>query len=139
MKTKSKILLSLMLVFSFAIALNGPAFAQQQLSIAIGKKASLVDGGQGVEIRIRTVCGIDGVEVREAFLYVTQNGNQSQFAPIPVSCSDKHRPQKATVVVPALDFLFQAGDANVSAYILAVDPVTGTDYSLNAGQVIRIR
>lgn len=139
MKTKSKILLSLILVFSFAIALNGIAFAQQQLSVDIGKTATLVDGGQAVELRIRTVCAIEGVEVLEAFVYVTQNANQSQFAPIPVSCSDKHRPQKATVVVPALDFLFQEGDANVSAYILVVDPVTGADYSVNGGGLIRIR
>lgn len=139
MKTKHKIVLSLVLVLSLVAAFNGPASAQQQLSVTTGKTAALVDGGQAVELRIRTVCAIAGVEVMEAFVYVTQNGNQSQFAPIPVSCSDKHRPQKATVIVPALDFLFQEGEANVSAYILVVDPITGMDHSVSVGEVIRIR
>lgn len=140
MKTKSKIILSFLLVFMLTVALYGPVSAQQQqLSITFAKTATLVDGGQAVELRVRTVCAIAGAEVLEAFVYVTQNGNQSQFAPIPVTCSDKHRPQKATVIVPSLDFLFQEGDANISTYILVVDPATGDTYSVSTGGVIRIR
>jgi len=139
MKRTLKIVLLLVLTLVVTASLNGPALAQNSLSIDIGTHARLVDGGQAVELKIRTVCAIQGVEVLEAFVYVTQNGNQSQFAPIPVSCSHKHRPQKATVNVPSQDFLFQEGDANASAYVLVFDPITGIDYSAGAGEVVRIR
>lgn len=139
MNTKFRIVLLVVLALSLVAALNGPALAGQQLSVTIGKTATLVEGGQAVELRIRTVCAIEAVQVLEAFVYVTQDGNTSQFAPIPVSCGDRSKPQKAIVRVPALDFLFHEGEANVSGYILVYDPVTGIDYSTSPTGVIRIR
>lgn len=139
MNRKSKFILLLTVTLLLIAALNSPAFAQQDLSVAIGKTATLVDGGQAVELKIKTVCAIEGVEVLEAFVYVTQNGNQSLFAPIPVTCSDSSRPQKSVVRIPALDFLFQEGEANASAYILVFDPITGIDYSAGAAEAIRIK
>ena len=139
MKIRSKIILLFVLVLLLAAARNGAALAKQALSIDISRTATLVDGGQAVEVNIKTVCAIEGVEVFEAFVYVTQNGNQSQFAPISVSCSGSSKPQKSIARVPALDFLFQKGDANASAYVLLVDPITGADYSVSVGEAIRIR
>lgn len=139
MKTKSRVTLLLALTLALVAAFHGPVFAEQQLSIHIGKTATLVDGGQAVELKIKTICAIEGVEVLEAFVYVTQDGNQSQFAPIPVSCGDDAKSQKSIVRVPALDFLFHEGDANVSAYLLVYDPVTGTDFSTSPTAAIRIR
>jgi hypothetical protein len=119
--------------------LAGPVFAKQSLSVDIGKTATLVEGGQAVELKVKTVCAIEGFEVLEAFVYVTQNGNTSEFAPIPVSCSGIPRPQKATVRVPALDFLFQEGEANTSAFILLIDPISEETVSTSPTRAIRIR
>jgi hypothetical protein len=129
----------LFLILAVTTMLADPASAQQRLSVNIGQTATLVDGGQAVELRVKTVCAIEGVQVLEAFVYVTQNGNTSQFAPIAVSCGDVPRPQKSIVRIPALEFLFQEGGANASAYVLVYDPVTGVDYSTGATGIIRIR
>lgn len=139
MKTESRFALLLALTLALVAAFHGPVFAEQQLSIHIWKTATLVDGGQAVELKIKTICAVVGVEVLEAFVYVTQDGNQSQFAPIPVSCGNDSKSQKSIVRVPALDFLFHEGEANASAYILVFDPITGIDYSTGAGEMIRIR
>jgi hypothetical protein len=138
MKRKISMLL-LIVALAITAGLASPAYAKPSLAVDIGKIAALVEGGQAVELKIKTVCAIEGFEVLEAFVYVTQNGNTSQFAPIPVSCSDTPRPQKATVRVPALDFLFQEGEANASAFILLIDPISGDSISTSPTQVIQIR
>lgn len=138
MKRKFNTIL-LIITLTITAVLAGPAAAKQSLSVDIGKTATLVDGGQAVELKVKTVCAIEGFEVLEAFVYVTQNGNTSQFAPIPVSCSNIPRPQKATVRVPALDFLFQEGEANASGFILLIDPIGGDTVSTSPTQVIQIR
>jgi hypothetical protein len=138
MKRKSMIIL-LIAILAITTVFAGPALAKQSLSVDIGKTATLVDGGRAVELKIKTVCAMQGFEVLEAFVYVTQNGNTSQFAPIPVSCSDIPRPQKSTVTVLALDFLFQEGEANASAFILLIDPTRGDTFSTSPTQVIQIR
>ena len=138
MKRKfSNILLVLTLAATAVFA--SPAYAKESLSVDIGKNATLVEGGQAVELKVKTVCAIEGFIVLEAFVYVTQNGNQSQFAGLPVSCSDSHRPLKSTIRVPALDFLFQEGEANASAFILLIDPITGDTLSTGSSEVIQIR
>ena len=138
MKRKFNIIL-LVVTLVLTALLAAPAFAKQSLSVDIAKTARLVDGGQAVELKVKTVCAIEGFEVLEAFAYVTQSDNQSKFAAIPVSCSDIPRPQKATVSVPALDFLFQEGEANASAFILVIDPISGDTLSTSPTQVIQIR
>ena len=139
MKRKFNTIL-LIITLTITVMLARPAFAQQRLSVdIIGKTATLVDGGQAVELKVKTVCAIEGVQVLEAFVYVTQNGNTSQFAPIPVSCGDNPRPQKSVVRIPALDFLFQEGEANTSAFVLVYNPVTGEDFSTGDTEIIRIR
>ena len=139
MKRKFNLMLLLVIALSVTAVLTSPALALENLSVDIGKNAKLVDGGQAVELKVKTVCVIEGAEVLEAFVYVTQNGNESQFAPIAVSCSGVPRPQKSTVRVPALDFVFQEGDANSSAYVLVIDPSTGVDYSAGSSESIHIR
>jgi len=138
MKTKLNNIL-LILTLAVTAVLASPVSAQQSLSVDIAKIATLVNGGQAVELKVKTVCAIEDVQVLEAFVYVTQNGNTSQFAPISVSCGSQPRPRKSVVQVTALDFLFQEGEATASAYILVYDPVTGMDYSAGDTEVIRIR
>ena len=76
MKTESEVLSSLLLAFSLITGLHGHAFAQRPLSTEVGQTAVLIDGGQAAEPGIRTVGAMQGGEVLEAFVYVTQNGNQ---------------------------------------------------------------
>jgi hypothetical protein len=61
------------------------AVAQETLAVEIAKKATLVDGGQAVELQVTVTCPA-GVEVLEAFLYVTQDGNQTLFTSFQPTC-----------------------------------------------------
>jgi hypothetical protein len=139
MKIRFKIVLLVVLALVLVAAPTGPVAAKQVLWVEIMGKATLVDGGQAVELQVRTVCTIAGVEALEAFVYVTQNGNGSDFAPIAVSCDSDPTPLISMVRVNVFDFLFQKGDANASAYVLVYDPITEIDYSAGANRTIRLR
>jgi hypothetical protein len=91
------------------------AAAQEALSIQIDKKAALVDGGLAVEVHGTVTCPA-GAEVLEAFLYVVQNGNQSQFASLQPVCDGTSQP--FTVLAQAVGFVFHRGKAQVSGYLL---------------------
>jgi hypothetical protein len=91
------------------------AAAQGTLAFEIGKKATLVDGGQAVDVQATVTCPAGGV-VLEAFLYVTQEGNQSQFAFFQPVCDGT--PHAFTVRAQAIDFVFHPGKARVSGYLL---------------------
>ena len=92
-----------------------PATAQETLAIGVAKKATLVDGGRAVELQVTVTCPA-GTEVLEAFVYVTQNGNQSSFAFFQPVCDGT--PHTFTVQPQAADFLFHRGKAQVSGYLL---------------------
>jgi hypothetical protein len=92
-----------------------PAQAQGTLSVEIGKRAALVDGGQAVDVQVMVTCPA-GAEVLEAFLYVTQEGNESDFAFFQPLCDGTAHP--FTVRAQAVDAVFHRGKARVSAYIL---------------------
>jgi len=103
------------LVGVLVVLLAPRAAAQETLAFEIGKKATLVDGGQAVDVQATVTCPAGGV-VLEAFLYVTQKGNQSQFAFFQPVCDGT--PHPFTVRAQALDFVFQPGKAGVSGYLL---------------------
>lgn len=91
------------------------AAAQESLSFEIDKKAILVDGGIVVDVQATVTCPA-GAEVLEAFLYVTQAGNESQFAPIqPVCDGTSHT---FALRAEAVDVVFHRGKARVSGYLL---------------------
>jgi len=91
------------------------AAAQETLGIQIDKKATLVDGGPAVQVQGTVTCPA-GAEVLEAFLYVIQDGNQSQFASLQPVCDGT--PQPFTVLAQAVGFVFHRGKAQVSGYLL---------------------
>jgi hypothetical protein len=91
------------------------AAAQETLGIQIDKKATLVDGGPAVQVHGTVTCPA-GAEVLEAFLYVIQDGNQSQFASLQPVCDGT--PQPFTVLAQAVGFVFHRGKAQVSGYLL---------------------
>jgi hypothetical protein len=98
-----------------AMLLTPPAAAQATLAVEIGKKATLLDGGQAVDVRVTVTCPAGGV-VLEAFVYVTQEGNESQFAFFQPICDGN--PHSFTVRAEALDFVFHRGKARASGYLL---------------------
>ncbi len=93
---------------------SGAPPASVQASIA--PEATLVDAGAGVLVRVTVSCA-GGSDVLEAFVYVTQDGQQSRFTPIPVRC--RGRARTYTVRVPAPDgTVFHVGTASASGYVL---------------------
>jgi hypothetical protein len=112
----ARLLRTLVVLVGVLVMLLAPqATAQETLVVEVAKKAALVDGGQAVELQVTVVCPA-GAEVLEAFVYVTQNGNQSPFAFFQPVCDGASH--TFTVQVQAVDFLFQRGKAQVSGYLL---------------------
>ena len=127
-----KRLLSLFVVAG-ALAMLPPAsaLAQDVLTGQSAKKATLVDDGQAVLVTVTVTCPSGG-ELLEAFVYVVQDSNTSQFAGLPVVCDGTA--QTVTVRVAALETPFHTGKARVSGYVLLT-----TGESISFGARIKIR
>lgn len=120
--------LALSMVAPVASAPPGPVTA------SIEPQATLVDDGAGVLVGVAVSCA-GGSGVLEAFVYVTQDGQQSVFTPIPVRCGGRARTY--TVRVPAPEgTAFHAGTASASGYVL-VDK-KGSVTSASPGQTLTI-
>ena len=126
-------------VLVLLFALVGSVGAKDlHVSATVAPTATLVGTGQAVDLTVGVACGPGRAQVLEAFVYVTQDGNQSQFAPIRgIRCTNKTR--WYTVRVQALDFQFHRGTANVSGYVLVTDPKTGGTASTSPTGTITIR
>jgi hypothetical protein len=83
--------------------------------MAVERKATLVDGGSGVLLEVTTTCP-EGNEVVEAFVYVNQDGNSSEWGAIPIACDGV--PHSGSSEVRTIDFVFHKGGASASGYIL---------------------
>jgi hypothetical protein len=121
---KALLALCLALVLAFSVPAARPALAHQALTVHILRVGKVLDGGLAVRVHVLAKCTLQGMEVLEAFVYVGQDGHQSNFAGLPVSCGTRPRVQVLTVRVSALDFTFHKGRATASAFVLVVDPVT---------------
>ena len=101
---------------------------------SIAPEASLIDGGAAVLVDVTVSCA-GGSDVLEAFVYVTQDGQQSRFVPIPVRCGGRARTY--TLRVPAPEgTTFHAGTASASGYVL-VDR-TGDVTSTSPSQMLTV-
>ena len=98
-----------------ALLLTPRAAAQETLVVEVAPTARLIQGGKAVVVQVTVTCPT-GAEVLEAFLYVTQDGNQSQFASFQPICDDT--PHTFTVRAQAVGFRFHVGEAQVSGYVL---------------------
>ena len=83
---------------------------------SIAPQATLADNGDAVLVNVTVRCA-GGSDVLEAFVYVTQEGNQSPFTPIGVRCGGKARTYAVSVTAPP-DIDFHAGAASASAFVL---------------------
>ena len=99
---------------AFAMAYVVPAGAQGP-ELSIGPNGRILEGGHAVHVSVTASCP-EGEEVLEAFVYVTQGGNQSRFAGVSVTCNGRRQPRQ--VRVAAQDFLFQRGSVRASGYML---------------------
>ena len=107
-----------LVAFLFLLASVAPVSGAPPGSVhaSIAPEATLVDAGAGVLVRVTVSCA-GGSDVLEAFVYVTQDGQQSRFTPIPVRCGGPAR--KYTVRVPAPEgTVFHVGTASASGYVL---------------------
>lgn len=102
----------------FAAALAAPVTGAPPgpVQASLDPQASLADGGAAVVVRVSVSCA-GGSDVLEAFVYVTQDGAQSPFAPIPVRCGGPARTYTVRVPAPA-GSTFHAGTASGSGYVL---------------------
>jgi hypothetical protein len=76
-------------------------------------------GGQTAQVRVATSC-MPGWEPIEAFVYLVQDDNQSQYGFIPVDCDGTRHIH--LVEVAALSKQFHEGDATGTAYVLLMGP-----------------
>ncbi len=123
------------LVTASLLAVAAHAAQVRTATMEIAPDAVLVEGGQAVQLTVRAGCP-KKAQVLEAFVYVTQDGNQSQFAPVPVTCDG--RLNIYVVTVRAVDFTFHTGEARASGYLL-VDDKRGSVSSVSPGGPIQIR
>ena len=137
-----RILASVLAVAVLTVALAAPAAVTRRaitVRAEIAPTATLVEGGQAVDVTVGVACGPGRVDILEAFVYVTQDGNTSQFAGIPVRCSSPNRLRWYVVRVRPLESRFHAGEARASGYVLVIDDRNMTTVSASPGQAIVIR
>ena len=115
----------------------GAADAAGGVTAEIRKRAALVEQGQAVALKIRAACPT-GAEVLEAFAYVTQDGQQSNVAAIPLTCTGKVRQYRVRAARAPDSPAFRRGSAQASAYLLVSDPQTGTS-SVSPARPIKVR
>jgi hypothetical protein len=104
--------LALLIATPTAIA----ATTHEKLAAEIAETATLVQGGHAVLVTVRVACPA-GSRIIEAFAYVTQDGNQSQFGFMPLTCDGAAR-HAFVVRADAPDKPFHFGTARASAYVL---------------------
>ena len=113
-----------------AVATNTLA-ARDHVTVKVGKRAQLIEGGQAVLVKMRAACE-PGLEVLEAHVTV-----EDQFGFFSLPCDG--RPQKFEVRVEHLDGAFEPGEAFASAFVLVEDPETGDTVQAQDSRQITIR
>jgi hypothetical protein len=122
-----------LLAILVALAMASPVSAGS-LSASVDPTARLTGSGD-VLLRLTIDCAADHA-VLEAFVYVTQEGEQSSFASIPLQCGSGRRVYM-TRAAPG-SAIFEPGPASVSGYILVQDVDTGAVHSLSFGGTVSL-
>jgi hypothetical protein len=79
---------------------------------------------------------LEGFEVREAFVSLSQGGVSTSFGSLSVACTG-HKVQ-FTTTVQVIDGALQAGAATASPFLLVLDPVTGDTSSESPSTAVRL-
>ena len=113
-----------------------PAQAADRLDVDIKRAAQFISATEA-QVRVRYVCP-SGWTVLEAFLYITQDGNTSQFEGFSPTCDG--RKHWATLTVDAFEETpFHRGTANATAYLLLEVPGGSDTASAGDTGVIHLR
>ena len=100
----------------------GAVSAQEAVKVEVRPTAQAIAGGQTLLLRVEVSCE-PNLQVLEANVFV-QQGPTSVLAGLgSVECDGTTHTYK--VKVSALDGQFSRGEANVSAFVLLLDPSTG--------------
>jgi hypothetical protein len=106
--------------------------APSQVPVRLSTKGRIVDGGDAAQLRVGTLC-LSGWEPLEAFIYLVQDGHQSQYGSIPITCDGVRHVY--VVRVAALDVPFHEGEAAGTAYVLLLGPSGETTSGQDDGTV----
>ena len=115
----------------------GTALAPAPLKVWVHHNGSLSANGEVLTLSGRIRCA-QGYEVLEAFIYVVQDQNSSQFAALPVTCDGRMHAFAVTLLAYP-DSGFHAGAAMTSGYILLHDPDTGNTVATSPTESVRLR
>jgi hypothetical protein len=132
----SRRLVGLMSVVT-GLALLGPGTALAAPSIEIAPTAKLVGGGESVLAKVTVVCE-EGREVLEAHLRISQDEQRVSGESGLGTLRCDGRPHRYTVRVTPLEGAFHEGEATASAFVLLLDPTTGTTEQAQDSRTITI-
>jgi hypothetical protein len=128
--------LALTLFLAPALA-HQEAFAGDVIFVRVWGNGRVVEDGAAALIRLTVRCAPVG-EVLEAFLYLTQDDNESLWASFPVTCDNQPHRQRVRVLAND-ETLFHPGTAYASAYILLYDPKSGQTWDGQDSRTIMLR
>ena len=98
--------------------------------------ARVVDDGAGATVRVRARC-LEGLEVLEAFVTISQDGVSSDMAPISLHCDGTL--QRSVPRVDALDGAYTPGEAQASAFVLVMEPESSETHQAQDTEVVVLR
>lgn len=127
------------LVMAAAAAVLPLTSVEARVAVEIAPSAALIGGGEAVAVTVTVACAPPRLQVLEAFVYVTQDGSTTNFAPIPVTCAGRRQTSTVRVTRGPDQPLLHTGSAQASAYVLLIHPRTGATQSGSATQGITIR
>jgi hypothetical protein len=120
-----------------AFALLTPVTALAAPSVGVAPTAKLVAGGESVLAKITVACD-EGTQVLEAHLRISQDNQTVSGESTPGALRCDGRPHKYNVRVTPLEGAFHAGEATASAFVLLLDPSTGTTEQAQHSRTITI-
>jgi hypothetical protein len=138
-KLRGILLLFVVLVLPAAAAMLPPTPAQARVAVELGPTAVLAGGGEAVVVTVTVACAPPRLQALEAFVYVTQDGFTSNFAPIPVTCAGRRQVSTVRVARGPDQPPLHAGPAHASAYVLLIDPRTSATQTGSATRAIRVQ
>lgn len=136
---KTGFFLFLTLAIFIGLAPTSQTYALERLSASIGKSAKLMAGGQTVELKVKVRCSTEDFEVLESFVYLGQDGNESDFGFFTPACGGNPAMQVFRVRVSAFDFPFHSGEATATAFILLINPDTQETTQIDARTTVQIK
>jgi hypothetical protein len=118
------------------LALSGAAVGQTTATVKVKPRAVLVgDGGAAlVTVSVRCTLGPDD-ELLEGLVSVSQD-DASGFGSLNPTCDGTN--ERIVVQVSTTGGLFEPGPASASAFLLFLDPESGTTVSVQDARTIRL-